>query len=237
MVLLFCPVNHRAPSGPVVIQTGVSSSPFCNALVVESTTVNAGGVAVVPRQILALQIHRLPSGPSVRPLGALSATGISNKVTTPAGVTCPMLLSASVNHRLPSFPAMISSGWEESFGMGNSVIAPVVVIWPTFFCEASMNHREPSGPAVIPWGVAAAVGMGYSVILPLVVMRPILLLLDSVNHIAPSGPAAILRGAALPVGGSLNSVILSIFRFGVELGDVDCALAPVPAGAFNSVSE
>src|ERR1039458_141810 len=83
MVLLFWPVNQRAPSGPAVIHPGGLSSPDCTAPEVESTTVNAGGVAVVPVQILALQIHRLPSAPAVMQLGALSATGMSNKVTTP----------------------------------------------------------------------------------------------------------------------------------------------------------
>lgn len=85
MVLLFCPVNHRAPSGPAVIHPGVFSSPDCTAPEVESTTVNTGGVAVLPVQILALQIHRLPSAPAAMQLGALSATGMSNNVTTPAG--------------------------------------------------------------------------------------------------------------------------------------------------------
>ncbi len=57
-----------------------------------------------------------PSGPAVIPSGPPVA---GNSVTTPAGVTRPILLVSSVNQRLPSGPAVRSCGMPP-LGSGNS---------------------------------------------------------------------------------------------------------------------
>ena len=54
--------------------------------------------------------QRLPSGPAVMPEGSLSAVGIGNSVTTPAGVMRPILLAAFGEPEVAVGPAVMPRG-------------------------------------------------------------------------------------------------------------------------------
>src|SRR5256712_10052097 len=94
-----------------------------------------GGPAKTTRPILLLLDsvnQRLPSAPSVIPIGPLPGVATANSAMSPVGVIRPTLLPQdSVNQRLPSGPAVMPSGlllrlggqlrWG---GRGNSGITP-----------------------------------------------------------------------------------------------------------------
>src|SRR5579871_2931586 len=157
--------------------------------------------------------QRLPSGPTVIPMGKPPEVGIGNRAISPSGVRRPIApVVLSVNQRLPSVPAAIPLGRPPGTGEGNSVTCPPGVMRPIALpvqepgapSKHSVNQRFLSGPTVIP-SAEPAVGIGNSVICPPGVIRPTLLLV-SVNQRLPSGPAVILVGP-LPVVGRGNSVI------------------------------
>src|SRR5437899_4991680 len=73
-----------------------------------------GGPAKTTRPILLLLDsvnQRLPSAPSVIPIGPLPGVATANSAMSPVGVIRPTLLPQdSVNQRLPSGPAVMPSG-------------------------------------------------------------------------------------------------------------------------------
>src|SRR2546428_12924546 len=94
-----------------------------------------GGPAKTTRPILLLLDsvnQRLPSAPSVIPIGPLPGVATANSVMSPVGVIRPTLLPQdSVNQRLPSGPAVMPCGPRVELGgrrslnrRGNSVITP-----------------------------------------------------------------------------------------------------------------
>ena len=89
-------VNHRLPSGPAAIESGLAPAvmPVLNSATIPS---------VVMRPILpfASTNQRLPSGPAAIPASAApGVTPALNSVITPAGVTRPIRwLVGSVYHR------------------------------------------------------------------------------------------------------------------------------------------
>src|SRR5437588_8250876 len=90
--------------------------------------------------------HRLPSGPTVIPLGILLAVGTGNSVMLPPVVMRPISPTDSVNQRLPSGPAVMPTGSLPAVGTGNAVKAPPVVTRPMAFALNVVNQRLPSGP-------------------------------------------------------------------------------------------
>src|SRR6266567_4298085 len=110
-------VNHRLPSGPVVMPKGP----------LRATGNSVTRPAVVMRPILSTLNsvnQRLPSGPTVMPSGRLLGVGMRNSVTLPLVVRRPMMLGPAVNHRLPSGPAVMPKGSPLPVGTLNSVIVP-----------------------------------------------------------------------------------------------------------------
>src|SRR5437899_1160917 len=100
-----------------------------------------GGPAKTTRPILLLLDsvnQRLPSAPSVIPIGPLPGVATANSAMSPVGVIRPTLLPQdSVNQRLPSGPAVMPSGLLLPLGgqlrlggRGNSVITPAGVSLP-----------------------------------------------------------------------------------------------------------
>src|SRR6266540_2629654 len=169
ILLAYCSVNHRAPSGPSTIPPGPERSP--NVLhrwhggIVNS--VIEPDVVMCPILLPHSSVnHRLPSGPVTMPQGLGVPPPIGNSVIMPSGVTRAIAFGPlfSVNHTLPSGPVVICSGCANSPGMGNSVIMPSGVMRPIWLEEMvySVNQRFPSGPAVIPCGLVPAVGVGNS---------------------------------------------------------------------------
>src|SRR5438309_10146031 len=73
-----------------------------------------GGPAKTTRPILLLLDsvnQRLPSAPTVMPIGPLPGVATANSVMSPVGVMSPTLLPQdSVNPRLPSGPAVMPGG-------------------------------------------------------------------------------------------------------------------------------
>ena len=103
-------VNHRLPSGPIVIPVGPAPPLVLNAMSVPV------GVIRPIRSALVSANHRLPSGPAVMPLVSVAIAAL-NSVTVPSVVIFPILTaglngrkSNSVNHRLPSGPAVMLEG-------------------------------------------------------------------------------------------------------------------------------
>src|SRR4029077_626414 len=115
--------------------------------------------------------QRLPSGPAAMPAGVAPNGGqldgvqmpLVISVTTPATVTCAILLPrSSVNHRLPSDHAVMKVGSAKSLMPKlYSVTTPSVVICATWLMPklmlCSVNQRLPSGPAAIAKGRAPGV--------------------------------------------------------------------------------
>ena len=97
--------------------------------------------------------QRLPSGPTVIPVGSLpTPLGAINWENPPLGVTFPINpADVSVNQRLPSGPRTIDFGGpvnpENSETSPASVIRPMPPKFPR-----SANHTLPSGPAAMPNG-------------------------------------------------------------------------------------
>ncbi len=138
--------------------------------------------------------HMSPSGPAVMPPGPLSAVGIVNGVTTPAGVTLRDLVPENwVNQMSPSGPAAISAGRP---GAPNSVTTPDGRDLGDVPAAISVNQRFPSSPATIPPRCAPDVGTGNSANDPAVVIFPTLFANCSVNQRFPSGPVAMRSGSA-----------------------------------------
>ena len=96
-------VNHKAPSGPVVMPQGWAFGlGRANSVILPSVEI---------RPIFPLSDwvnHSAPSGPVVIPPGPLFSVGIVNSVTAPVVVVRPILPRASVNHSAPSGPVVIS---------------------------------------------------------------------------------------------------------------------------------
>ena len=102
--------------------------------------------------------HRLPSGPTAMPVGALNHTGIGYSVTMPDVVMRPIFPSPnSVNHSVPSGPATIHQG---SPAAAYSVMEPAVVIRPILSTAIWVNQSAPSGPTVMAYGSLNWVGTG-----------------------------------------------------------------------------
>src|SRR5579862_429025 len=98
-------VNHRLPSGPAVMPSGVAppARPY---------SVTVPDVVILPIRPLAMHSvnHMLPSGPAAMPAGWLPMlTPVEYSVIVPAVVILPIAPPVvgpnSVNHRLPSGPA------------------------------------------------------------------------------------------------------------------------------------
>src|SRR5262245_45804927 len=111
----FTSVNHRAPSGPTVIEIGLKP------LVGTWNSVMTPDVVMRPIwSTLASVNQRLPSGPATMPVGPLAAVGTANSVTAPLVVMRPIWSAlASVNQRLPSGPATMPVGAEAWAGRLN----------------------------------------------------------------------------------------------------------------------
>ena len=202
-----------------------------------------------PLSLLSVK-YRLPSDPTVIPIGCSFAVGIVNSLAIPAGVIRPMpWLTRGVNHRLPSGPATMYSGPQAGVNVLNSVIAPVGVIRPILLAAYSVNHKLPSGPAVMPRKSLPALGTANSpVTTPLGVIRPILLAPFSVNHKLPSGPFAMNAGVLLAVvmGNSVTvppGVILPILFVVLSVnhrlpsGPAVIPPRPLPAETENATGE
>src|SRR5947207_672189 len=114
-LLLLPSVNHRFPSGPVVIVTG-PVPPRGN-----SVTAPDGAIRPTCPPLPESVNHMLPSGPAAMPLAA-ARFGCWNSVAAPDGVMRPTFpKNDSANHRLPSGPAAMLFGGLEPLGSGNSV--------------------------------------------------------------------------------------------------------------------
>src|SRR5712691_8975819 len=145
-------VNHRFPSGPVMIDSRV-----CKVVV---KNVNCPvSVTLAIRWLNRSVSQMLPSGPAVIPSEASKLENLIS-LMAPAGVMRPILpIDPSVNQTLPSGPAVMSSG-KEAVGVTNSVIAPCGVMRATLLAPDSVNHRLPSAPRAISMGWLFAVGIG-----------------------------------------------------------------------------
>src|SRR5437870_13142627 len=104
---------------------------------------DTGGPANTTRPILLLVDsvnQRLPSAPTVIPIGPLPGVATANSLMSPVGVIRPTLLPQdSVNQRLPSGPAVMPSGLLLPLGgelrlggRGKSVITTEVVVRPIY---------------------------------------------------------------------------------------------------------
>src|SRR4051794_39207191 len=102
-------VNHRLPSGPVVMASGLAMP-----VPTKYDTTPAGVIRPIEFESLLVN-QMLPSGPAVMPPGVL-IDGSVNGVTTPAGVIRRITFVEgnscwpSVNQRLPSAPAARAYG-------------------------------------------------------------------------------------------------------------------------------
>src|SRR6516164_4746915 len=111
-------VNHRLPSGPVVMEFGSAGYE-----VGYKPVISPAGV-ILPTQSLSNSVnHMLPSGPGAS--CKASSPGTVYSVTLPSSVIFPMFPSAY--HMLPSGPAAIPVG---PAGTANSWILPVGEILP-----------------------------------------------------------------------------------------------------------
>src|SRR5579864_247234 len=113
--------NHRAPSGPFVIPTGLELG------VGSGNSVIAPVVVMRPILLPLFSVnHRAPSGPTVMPNGKALGVGKGYSVKTPAVVTRPILLVAlfSANQKAPSGPLVMSAGKALAVGMVNSLNRP-----------------------------------------------------------------------------------------------------------------
>src|SRR5438309_11563728 len=94
-----------------------------------------GGPAKTTRPILLLLDsvnQRLPSAPTVIPIGPLPGVATANSVMSPVGVIRPTLLPQdSVNQRLPSGPAVMPRG----------LLLPVGVEWGWSGRETSVMEQ------------------------------------------------------------------------------------------------
>src|SRR3954470_1849344 len=91
--------------------------------------------------------QRLPSGPIATSNGEEFGVGMGYSVTTPGGVTRPILpASVSANHTFPSGPPMGRPGPLLAVRVGNSCSAPRVVTRPIIEVPYSENHNALSGP-------------------------------------------------------------------------------------------
>src|SRR5262249_6464534 len=117
-------VNHRAPSGPVVMPSGPGDPGTAN-----STSCKLSAVAVVGMRPIFFDVnsvnHSAPSGPVVMECKMPSAL-IGNSVMLPPVVIRPILPPASVNHSAPSGPVVIAEGRPAGVGGMNSVY-----VWAT----------------------------------------------------------------------------------------------------------
>jgi hypothetical protein len=216
-------VNHRAPSRPVVIVPGSTSTPWLGSRVVpcgngKSLVTPAGvisptaGCSPAVRPSSVSVNHRFPSGPDARPAIVSKFPCTVNWVNTPAGVICPISLDPSANQIAPSGPAV--SAWSITVALGDKepwvlswVTTPAVVI-RLISSFVSLNQSAPSCPATIEVGVAGVPavpaddpagggmsGTGNSVTTPAVVMRPTAPVRPA-NQSAPSGPTVIAVAVA-----------------------------------------
>src|SRR5207245_4982741 len=123
-------------SGPAVISYGALPAPdgTGNSLITPVLVIRP----IWPLVYSANQ--RLPSGPTVIPIGPLFGVGTSNSVIEPDGVMRPILLPfCSVNQRLPSGPALMLAGRLLAVGIVNSIIPPPVVMRPIWLVLYSVN--------------------------------------------------------------------------------------------------
>src|SRR5437899_5239044 len=99
-------VNHKLPSGPVVMSSG------------KLPLVGTGNSVITPAGVILPILspppsanHKLPSGPLVMSCGRLPLVGMGNSVFTPAVVILPIWFpEVSVNHGFQSGPAVILWG-------------------------------------------------------------------------------------------------------------------------------
>src|SRR5258706_12994878 len=145
-------VNHSAPSGPVVMPSGVLRGVGIGNSVITP--------AVVMRPILPgtdslakpSVYHSAPSGPVVINWGTLGVVGILNSVIAPAVVMRPTVpVLNSVNHSAPSGPVVITLGKLLAVGIGKAVTAPAGASGPIPLAADpdSMNPNTPCGPRLI----------------------------------------------------------------------------------------
>ena len=157
-------VNHRAPSGPVVIPMGVLDGARGNVVTLPAGVIRPITAALVPSTPVN---QRAPSGPEVMSTGRTYRVEftVGKALTTRPGVIRPMLLppllrSYSVNQRASSGPVAMrpSRLLTAPLGCGtaNSVMVPAVVIRPILSTPLvglfSVNHSAPSGPSVMSLG-------------------------------------------------------------------------------------
>src|SRR5205085_10173916 len=142
-------VNHKAPSGPVVMPHGWAwGLGRANSDILPS---------VVIRPILPLTDsvnHSAPSGPVVIPPALLFSGGIVNSVTAPVVVIRPILPRTYVNHSAPSGPAAISPLL--AAGVVSLVTMTVVVIGAILPPIPSMHSDVACSTVVMPNGIAVA---------------------------------------------------------------------------------
>src|SRR5262249_6500789 len=145
---------------------------------------NTPAVVTLPIRLAALADsvnHRLPSGPTVIPVGLLEVVGVGYSCTKwPEVEITPILFPVlSVNHRFPSGPETMPTGlllpppgrvgiayWVMVFGL----CGPILPMLPRKF---SVNQMLPSGPVVMPEGKPPPTS-GNRVMLPPGVIRPML---------------------------------------------------------------
>src|SRR6185312_17119918 len=148
-------VNHKAPSGPIVMLPGSALAPGTEySLMVPCGVIMpmkplALAQKSTPQSDSLLSVNQtLPSGPALIPFGCAA---VGNSLKAPDTVIRPMRLgNGSVNHSAPSGPAAMLAGSVPGAGNGNSVITPAVVILSIAPLPASANQRFPSGPLQIP---------------------------------------------------------------------------------------
>ena len=201
-------VNHRFPSGPVVMSN--KRAPAAKTPAPNSVTKPVVGL-MRPILLPSPSVnHRLPSGPFVIISGWVPGASVATFVTTPPVVDLAITLeSCSAIQRFPSGPAAIPQGLEQgSKPAVNSEFAKVVVMRPIPLRGQdpvpllSVYQSAPSGPATTWNGSASAFVGGTFVSLtePVIVTRPIFAVLYSVDHMLPSGPALIPFGPEFAVG-------------------------------------
>src|SRR5690348_11080797 len=179
-------VNHRLPSGPGAIASGVPPTPS------ENSVISPLGL-IRPIAPPSSANHTFPSGPVAIPSGKfwLTTSPVVNSVICPVGVIRPIAgLVKSVNHKLPSGPG---ASWNASppRPAENSLTCPPAVTRPIALGEpVSVNQMFRSGPSVTKATWAPELRpLVLSVICPAGVIRPSPAS-AAPNHRFPSAPAA-----------------------------------------------